>query len=138
MRVHNWSLRLAETFEKAEKQSFVYGTFDCALFAADCVLAVTGVDYAADLRGYTSKIDAYRIVAGYGSLEAMITTLLNREPVHPAFAGRCDVVLGTPRLREDETGECIGICTGVLIAYPKEVGLTMQPRSTALRTWRIE
>lgn len=136
-RVHNWNLRLVEALEAAEQKTFAYGTFDCALFAADCVLAITGNDYAVELRGYTSKLDAYRIVANYGSLQAMITALLGSEPIHPAFAGRGDVILGAPPLGENEAGECIGICTGTHIAYPKAVGLQLLLRATALHAWRI-
>lgn len=141
-RVHNWSLRLAEALEAAEKRSFAYGggpdAHDCALFAADCVQAITGTDYAAELRGYTSKFDAYRIVATYGSIEAMITALLGKEPIHPAFAGRGDVIVGIPKLVEGEDGECIGICTGTHVAYPKDAGLALLPRTTAINVWRVE
>lgn len=138
MRVEHWPMRLAEVIDAAQVKPFGYGTYDCALLAADCVLAITGIDYAAELRGYTSKADAYRIVSEYGSFEAMVTALLKRDPIHPAFACRGDVVLGLPSLMPDEQGESIGICLGARCAFPTSIGLVMADMSAARLAWRIE
>lgn len=139
MRFEDWPQRLDAAITAARAQTFAYGSFDCWLFPADCVLAMTGIDYAADLRGYTSKIDAYRIVAGYGSMEAMITSLLGREPIHPAFARRGDVMLADVELAPGESGESGGICDGTKLWTPKiPSGLRAFPRSVARLAWRIE
>lgn len=142
-RVEKWDLRLDEIVIQSQSRQFRYGGGegfqDCALFAADCVLAMTGVDYASELRGYKSKIDAYRIVSTYGSLEAMVTALLGKTPIHPAFAHRGDVMLGSPELAPGEEGDEIGICLGIHVAYPQvPSGLRLLPRTTARLAWRIE
>lgn len=138
MRFEDWPQRLDAVISAARNLTFSYGQFDCALFAADCAHAVTGIDYAAGLRGYDSKISAYRIISKYGSLEAMVTAQVGREPVHPANAHRGDMVLASVELAPGESGEAIGVCDGVRCWFPKDVGLRAFPRSAARLAWRIE
>lgn len=138
MRYEDWPQRLEEAIAAARTRAFAYGTFDCALFAADCVQAMTGTDYAGELRGYKSKLDAYRIVAAYGSLEGMITGLLGREPKHPSQAMRGDVVLAEIELARGESGDCIGICVGQKCVFPQTVGVRLQPRAVARLAWSID
>lgn len=138
MRAEDWDLKLFAYVEEAHQKRFEYGGFDCLLFAAGAVLAQTGIDYAEPFRGYDSKISAYRIIAGYGSIEAMITSLLGREPVHPSRAMRGDVVIGDVPLIEGESGDCVGVCLGTHCAFPKDIGLRMLSRSVARLAWRIE
>ena len=59
MRVEGWEKILHDTLETMKERPFVWGTFDCCLFAADIVQALTGVDYAAGYRGtYHSEAEA--------------------------------------------------------------------------------
>jgi hypothetical protein len=135
VRVHNWPARLAETVEAARTRSFEFGSFDCALFAADCALAITGTDYAAPFRGYVTKTAAYRIIAEYGTLTGLLTGLLG-EPIPPAFAGRGDVVLAEIPTA-DEEAEAVGVCLGVFCAFPDKVGLRLHPRTVIKLAWRL-
>jgi hypothetical protein len=93
---------LAEYLEAMRDREFAFGSFDCALFGADWVKRCTGIDYAEQLRGYSSPLEAYRIVSSYGSLEAMVTALLGREPIAPASAMRGDIVLASLDTDEGE------------------------------------
>lgn len=138
MRLNDWQERLATEIKAARKKSFAYGTFDCCLFAADCAKAITGIDYASELRGYETKEEAYEIVARYGSLEAMITALLGRDPIHPAMATVGDVVIAKVMLADGEDGEAIGVCTGVNFRAPAARGLASFPMSAARLAWRVE
>jgi hypothetical protein len=141
MRRPDWPQRLDTVIAEKMAARFEYGVFDCMLLLADCVLAMTDVDYAKELRGYDSKVAAYRIVAHYGSLEAMITALLGRGPIHPSQAMRGDVVLAGIELAPGESGECGGVCCGTHCAFPKDpkdVGLRFLPRSVARLAWRID
>ena len=135
MRYLNWPERLAEVIEAARYRVFAYGGQDCCLFAADCVLAVTGIDYAAPFRGYYSRAAAYQIIAKHGSLTGLLTAVLD-EPIEPAFAGRGDVVIAEIPIVEGE-GESVGICLGAFCAFPQAVGLRFHPRSVARLAWRI-
>lgn len=136
-RLDDWSERLDAVMTEAKGKTFAYGAFDCALFAADCVLAITGIDYAEELRGYTSKVAAYRIVAKYGSLDSMACALLESESVHPSRATIGDVVLASVEVDGGEQGECFGVCVGVKFRIPTQHGLRSFPMSKALKAWRI-
>jgi hypothetical protein len=135
VRFPDWPQRLAATLEAARTRTFSYGGFDCALFAADCVKAISGVDYAANLRGYRTQTEAYRIIAAHGGLEELLTSLLGA-PIHTAFAQRGDVVLAEIPVVEQE-GLSVGVCLGAFCAFPAGVGLTQHPRTVAKVAWRI-
>ncbi|MDE2099248.1 MAG: hypothetical protein KGL39_18485 [Patescibacteria group bacterium] len=63
-RAQHWATRALHHFliERA-KTSFAWGTHDCALFAADGILAMTGVDIAADFRGkYHDEASAFALI----------------------------------------------------------------------------
>lgn len=124
-------------------REFAFGAFDCCLWSAGWAQIATGADPAADLRGYDSKTAAYRIVSTYGSIEKMVTTLLGRDPIHPAFAQRGDIVLvrdrGAMGAEIDMTGapEGLGICLGLQSAFPRDKGLTMIRTLEASVAWKI-
>jgi hypothetical protein len=130
---------LADYLEEMREREFAFGTFDCALFAADWVKRCTGVDYAEQLRGYSSPLEAYRIVSSFGSLEAMVSKLLEREPIAPAFAMRGDIVIASLDTDEGESRDAIGICEAAKCFFPRHPrGLVALPRSVARLAWSIE
>jgi hypothetical protein len=129
---------LAEYLEAQRDREFAFGSFDCALFGADWVKRCTGTDYAEQLRGYSSPLEAYRIVSSYGSLEAMVTALLGREPIAPASAMRGDIVLASLDT-DGESRDTIGICEAVNCFFPRHPrGLIALPRSVVRLAWSIE
>lgn len=136
-RLPDWPQRLDAAIEAARSRCFAYGEFDCYLFAADTVLAITGVDLAASFRGqYDSPVSAARILAGYGSMEAIATSLLG-EPVHPARARRGDVVLAQLPIPDGETGDCAGVCTGHYFAFAQPQGLGFVRRAAVRLAWCV-
>jgi hypothetical protein len=123
---------MVEAVVARESTPFAWGGHDCCLFAADVVRACTGVDYAEALRGYTNQQEAQLIIDGYGSMTAMITALLERDPIAPAMARRLDVVLA-----KLPAGETLGICMGSTCAFARTVGVAYLPRSVVSVAWRI-
>ncbi|WP_411101219.1 DUF6950 family protein [Streptomyces sp. x-45] len=93
MRYRDWTMRLNETIKAAQGRPFLWGEFDCCLFAADCSAAICGVDPAADYRGkYKTEAGAKRqLKRKHGSLEAAWDACFQR--VSLAFIQRGDVVL---------------------------------------------
>jgi hypothetical protein len=98
----HWHTRAFDTFlrERAE-MPFAWGSNDCALFAADAILANTGTDIAADFRGkYTTQLGALRTIqevtggtsvadaAAYCAVKHGLT-----EHIHPLMAQRGDLVV---------------------------------------------
>lgn len=63
-RIEHWATRPYHEFLLARaKMPFAWGQNDCALFAADGVLAITGVDIAAEFRGkYSDERSAFAAI----------------------------------------------------------------------------
>lgn len=137
MRKEGWPEALHDFIAAARKKEFAYGAWDCCLFAADWALDATGVDYAAELRGYSSMKDAYEILARYGSMEAMVTQLLGASPGHPAFAQRGDIVLIKDHPSLGGAPEGLGICLGLNSAFPRDAGLIMIRTLETAAMWMI-
>jgi len=82
-------------------QPFAWGRNDCSLFAADAILAFTGVDLASDFRGkYTDEASAMALVqkvTGTATIEAAAIYCAQKhgliEYLHPLMAKRGDLVL---------------------------------------------
>lgn len=138
MRFQDWDVRLADAIDAAKGKVFSYGHFDCCLFAADCILAQTGIDRAAALRGYTSKLEALKIIAAYGSFEAMVGELLGQAPMHISRAGRGDVVLSPPVSGEEPSIQALGICDGMHSWFPGKTGLVAFKTIECVKAWRVE
>lgn len=59
-RVPNWEKELLSVVESYEGAAWQYGRTDCAHFAGDCVLAITGQDPLGRFRGnYTNRLEAW-------------------------------------------------------------------------------
>lgn len=63
----DWRTRLHRYLASCAKREFIWGRFDCATFAADAVEAMTGQDFARDIRGgYTTAVGAQRRLRALG------------------------------------------------------------------------
>lgn len=130
-RYPDWPQILDGCIEAGKSRTFEYGSFDCCLFAADTVLAMTGVDYAAPFRGYASQADAAVILDDHGGLQGLLTHVLG-EPVHVSQMGRGDVCLV-----EGALGLSTGVCTGSMCWVPSPSGLVPVPRDRAVCAWKV-
>lgn len=132
-RLSNWESAFADFLAERRDRPFEYGKNDCALFAADCALALTGIDPAPDFRGkYKTKAGSLRALRkiGNGDLES---TFDARFPAKaPAFARRGDLVFN---------GEAIGVCAGAIAVFVGEQGgapgLVTFPMSNMIKAWEI-
>lgn len=80
-RLPDWPDRLRRSLRERLKTPFQWGVNDCATFAADCVLAQTGVDFADGLRGaYSSEEEASELLAdrGWFDLPGLADAFLER------------------------------------------------------------
>jgi hypothetical protein len=133
-RVENWSEVLADFIANGDRP-FCWGEWDCGLFAANCVLAMTGIDIAAEFRGrYKTARGAYRVMRG--DIESVMVNRVapkhNLAEIAPAMAKRGDLcVLDTP------LGYALGVCVGTKVVCTGPDGLAYLPISSALRAWSI-
>lgn len=135
-RFQDWPRRLDEAIAVARVQRFAWGRHDCCLFAADCVLAITGEDPAAAWRGqYDNAAAGYALLTARhkGDLARAVDEVLGERLGSPAFAQRGDVVMvDTPG------GLALGVCTGRYHVVPTEPeGLVTLRLSQAICAWRV-
>jgi hypothetical protein len=132
-RLPDWTARLYALVAEREVAPFRVGANDCAFFAADAVLAVTGVDPLAALRGRVDDAESARDAIGPRGMFAAMVRHLGRPLPTPALAQRGDVLLvTTPQARR-----FAAVCLGDRWAAPGRAGLLQGPIAQAERAWRI-
>ena len=133
MRVKNWPSVLARFIESRRNMPFAWGTHDCAMFAADAIRAITGVDHAAIFRGlYDTREQAEAIVAQYGGLRPFVNYFLGPE-IDPKLARRGDVAL----IKDGGGQELLAVCLGASFAASGESGLKFFKIKNAISAWRV-
>lgn len=129
----DWQIRLMQYLSEAARRPFAYGQHDCALFAADCVAAMTGLDIADDFRGrYRSATGGRRALrlAGYADHVALAAAHFAEIPVAMVVPG--DIAV----LPTDE-GPALGIVQGEAVYVVARDGLAAWPLLTASRAFRV-
>lgn len=131
-KLHDWQIRFEAFLCERMGTPFSWGQNDCATFAADCVMAITGIDPAPKgLRKHTTALQASRQLARHGGLSGIATTALG-EPVPVSQAQVGDVVLVSMAGRE-----ALAICNGSTAFGPSAAGLVSVGMDTALMCWRV-
>jgi len=138
MRREDWAERLAELVEARRGMQFKWGVHDCALFAADCVLAMTNVDHAVDFRGtYKTPGGALDALSGRG-LDTLLDGIFPR--INPAFVQRgdvCAIARDESAPGADDLELALGVCLGAQVAVPGVDGLQFLPVRRALHAWKV-
>lgn len=131
MKHPDWHNRLITVIRAAEKRPFLWGSNDCCLFAADCVQAMCGEDFAEGWRGtYDSEMGAKKaILRGGGSLEKVFARYLDEVPVKLAQRGDIAIV-------ENSGARCAGVVYSGVVWVPGENGL-VRLRVKPLSVWRV-
>lgn len=139
-RNNDWPEALSAAVNAARHRPFVWGSNDCALFAADVIEAMTGTDVAKKFRGkYKTARGAagqMKRFAGGGipELADKIAEQYGLDAIEPAFAQRGDVVQLDAG---DDIGPCLGICIGANFVAAGPDCLSEWPLVHAQRAWRI-
>lgn len=128
----DWLAALTEFIEARRATPHAWGTNDCCVFVADAVQAMTGVDPAAEYRGYSTEKQALAILKKAGGMEALFTAHFGN-PVGILQARRGDIVLGDAT---DGT-PAVGICLGNVVAYVAEQGLQFHPLASQRLAWKV-
>jgi hypothetical protein len=133
-RFDDWPERLDKFFRANARTPFSWGVFDCCLFAADAIQAMTGTDLAAAYRGkYSSEEEAMALAGSIQGVCESVTTEFNLVEVRPSFSQRGDLVVF-----QQAQNQLVGlIALNSLIIYPSATGLSFSPRSAQLRAWRV-
>lgn len=88
-RLPDWMIRLDALVREKAGHAYAWGESDCCTLAADCVVAITGQDPMADLRGtYDGEAAAQGVLTREGGLVAALTARLGPPvPVRMARPG---------------------------------------------------
>lgn len=142
-RREDWPERLAALIDERMREPFKWGANDCALFAADAVLAITGTDLAADWRSqYADEAGAVlaaqsllSTVVTAGEIVAALRDMAHRSlgpAVPPLMARRGDIVLV-----EHGNGHSLAVCLGAVATAPGRRGLLQLERAAWRYAWRV-
>jgi len=131
MRKNDWQLRFAEFVQARARMPFAWGSNDCCLFTVDAVQAMTGIDHAATLRGYTTPLAAERILRERGGVRQLAINSWG-DPVPPTMAGIGDVVLMV-----NEGRELLAICNGTCAIGAGPDGIAVMGMDAAVAAWKI-
>jgi hypothetical protein len=141
MRHVNWPILLDSVIRQATTKPFCWGQHDCALFVADCIHAITGMDPAHAFRGaYDSEetADAALMDCAGGGIDALAYKMAadhGYATMLPAYAQRGDVVLCNLG-HQQALGVVAMNGREVLLSSPQ--GLLARPLSIAVVAWRVE
>ena len=137
MRRENWPSRLTEIINAASSRRFLCGEYDCFIFCADVVEAITGRDLfeGYDFRGkYKTPKGAIKLIKknGFVDIEAIWDHFA--EPVDISFAQRGDIIL----IDVDEELPATGPVIDSRAAFLSKQGVTYRNVADGLRAWRID
>ena len=131
-RYQDWQIRFEAFIAQRRAVPFVWGANDCALFAADCVCAITGQDPAPPgLRAHRTEKQALRALERHGGLHSIATAALG-QPVAASQAGVGDIVLVKVAKRD-----ALAVCNGQTAFGPSAHGLVAVGMETASLAWRV-
>ncbi|MFD1914108.1 DUF6950 family protein [Halodurantibacterium flavum] len=134
-RLPDWQARLTAFVMACRTEELVPGRFDCMLFAAGAVMAVTGVDLAAPWRRrYSTFRGGQRILRRAGHADHVALLDAHLPVIHPSRAvpGDLAAVPGTDGL------PAIGVIQGAAIfVLGEEGGLALAPLLSARSAWKV-
>lgn len=149
-----WPVLLTNYIKAVRRKPFAWGTFDCCMFAADGVEAMTGEDFAADFRGkYHDAPSAYAALARYAGGGILPTMEILAEQFgwkaidNPRKVQRGDIVMGNPDVvvTDERFDGSLGLCCGTISVFigPKELVAVSTIENdgappTIIHAWRIK
>lgn len=94
-RYFNWPALLTTGIQAAQKRSFQWGVFDCALAACSLIQVMTGIDPGQHYRRkYSSEAEAFALIGrDLGAFAAPIAANFEMPEIPPRQARRGDLVL---------------------------------------------
>jgi hypothetical protein len=143
LRKQNWQTLLHAFLEARKRAPFAWGSNDCALFAADAVHAMTGVDLGADFRGkYSTQAEAEALMkTTCGTADALALAVYLcaaaqfRPWPHVNFAQRGDVIV----LKNPDGSHSLGVVglNGVHALFVTEGGLRRMRTIDCVAAWKV-
>lgn len=133
-RLPDWPGRMSALVRARRQMPYEYGVNDCATFAVDSVIAVTGVDLAPGVERPKSNVAGGRflIANGVRTIEQLFLSILGESWGRTRQARRGDLVCFAAA---DETH--MALVTGREAVTPGPDGLLPVPADLWVRAWKI-
>ena len=87
-RLDLWPSRLAAVIEAAKDRPYQLGAWDCPLFVAECIEAMTGVDIRGEFHGRYHDLESARAWmadfsggGGLGDVAAIVAARIGAQPI---------------------------------------------------------
>lgn len=123
--------RLEHVLRSRMSEPFAWGHNDCALFAAACVEAQTGVDLAAQWVGqWSTEKEALRLIEQLGGMGAIGAMVGDEVPPLCAQVGDIGLIVTGGR-------ESLAVCNGGHWLAVGAQGLGVVELTAAVRAWRV-
>jgi hypothetical protein len=133
-RLKDWRQRLDDYLDGIGRRPFQWGDLDCALFVADAVHAMTGVDFAGEFRGRYSDQDGAKaavLAAGFADYAELVAAKLPEGKLGEGRIGDIAVV-ETP-----DFGPCLAIIGGAHLTCMTLRGKGSLPLTKASRIFKV-
>jgi hypothetical protein len=133
----DWQTQLDELVIERRAMPFAWGINDCATFAVEAVLRMTGTSILpTEIGPWATAKQAFRALKPFGGLANAVRASGLCE-VGPRFAQRGDLVLVRAPGRPRSLRGALGICLGERIAAPGLHGLVMANLGDGGTAWRV-
>lgn len=143
-RVAGWEELLEKYFHGCRGEAFAWGTFDCGLFAAGALQAMTGVDVGAPFRAQkyidaVSAVKAIHTVTATGSTIADVVSWLAAEYALLQWPGVLFAQRGDLVLFDGSEGPAAGVVSlnGHEALFVSLGGLNRMPVNQCKAAWRV-
>lgn len=134
-RKQDWYSGLSAYIDEAFRRPFSYGAFDCTLFAAGAVEAMTGVNLAQEYLGrYQTLAGGIRHLKKMGFADHVEYVASLFVEIHPSMAQIGDIAV-----IDTEAGFGLGVVQGsrIYVTQPDAHGLGLVDLLTASRAFRV-
>lgn len=124
---------MKDIIDKYTSTEFEYGIADCCQFAGEVIERQTGRNPCREF-DYSSRAEAYEIIASYGSIEALLDAKIG-----PGIQGVYDPNDGDIGLCKTETGfELVGVVyAGRIVVLTQNGGVMGWPLSKVYKVWVV-
>lgn len=132
-RLPDWRSRLHAALDRDRRAAFVWGVSDCALRAANLILAMTGFDPAATFRGrYGNREDGIALLRDAGHEDHVAFVAAHFPEVAPATARAGDLVVII-----DGEARILGVVNGATVLAPGHDGTGAYTRNRISRAFKV-
>jgi|TARA_R110000787_G_scaffold65558_2_gene147471 hypothetical protein len=133
----NWEIKYRKFIEKNKDTPFVWGTWDCCLFADALIKAMTGENLIPKSLHWTDEASAKESIKKYGKTMLGSITRAAKAKKGVNVIGKMYITKGDLVVFKQKT-QLVGMSDGMSILAPTDDGILVIPHDAAVKGWRID